>query len=94
MKWLFVVLALGLLGQEPSPNGHGPYYGQNVICYRGDTQLNARPKGRVHCDCKAPCDMDENGNSRGEDKACQTYCSHGATNQQCVCHADECPHEI
>lgn len=83
LKLFVVVAALSALGiQAPQGPTHGPYYGQNVVCYRGPTDLAAKPKGMVHCECKAPCDHDNI-----EDKACQTYCGRG---EQCVCHADEC----
>jgi hypothetical protein len=79
--------SIGVMIAAQPPPGHGPYSGANVICYRGDTQLDAKPKGRVHCDCKLMCD--ENGNAR-EASDCQTYCG----KEQCVCHSDEtCPSE-
>jgi hypothetical protein len=90
MKWLLLVL---LAVQTPTPNpsplpGHGRWEGKNVICYRGETQLQAKPKGRVHCACKAPCDE-----SAAIDPGCQTACAQHSDTPQCVCHADECPQE-
>jgi hypothetical protein len=80
MKWLLLIVALGIQAQMPR---EGPYAHQaGHRCWRHNDQVFQGITFHK-CDCKLHCDT--NGNPV-EDYDCVTSCN---AREQCVCHTDE-----